>query len=162
MQISSYRSSDKHCIAKALRWCWYWGSESGSWFHHTCARRSGTYDSRHAHEKHRSVLPEECTTIDAHGVGSEAASITFVETSSQVSTFKKLSFFLCLTNFLFSFSDIVIARSQEPKDITKLANEIGLNTNEVHPYGYKKAKVSLKTLNRLKNNADGKYVVVAG
>lgn len=59
-------------------------------------------------------------------------------------------------------SDIVIARSQEPKDIAKLAEEIGLESSEVHLYGSKKAKISLKTLERLQCKPDGKYVVVAG
>lgn len=59
-------------------------------------------------------------------------------------------------------SDIVVARSQEPKDIAKLADEIGLLSNEVNLYGSKKAKISLKVLDRLKHHEDGKYVVVAG
>lgn len=59
-------------------------------------------------------------------------------------------------------SDIVIARSQEPKNISILAEEIGLYTNEISMYGSKKGKVSLSVLNRLKDHDDGKYVVVAG
>lgn len=59
-------------------------------------------------------------------------------------------------------TDISIARSQQPKDITQLADEIGLLTSEIHLYGPKKAKVSLKTLSRLQNKPNGKYVVVAG
>lgn len=66
--------------------------------------------------------------------------------------------------FIFNvcFSDIVIARSQEPKDISFLAEEIGLYPSEVSLYGSKKAKISLKVINRLKDHEDGKYVVVAG
>lgn len=63
---------------------------------------------------------------------------------------------------LFSFSDIEIARSQTPKDISLLASEIGLVRSEVSLYGDKKAKISLKVLERLRNEEDGKYVVVAG
>lgn len=59
-------------------------------------------------------------------------------------------------------SDISIARSQDPKDISQLADEIGLLPSEIHLYGPKKAKVSLKTLARLQHQPDGKYVVVAG
>lgn len=59
-------------------------------------------------------------------------------------------------------SDIEVARSQEPKDITDLAVEIGLQPNEVSPYGSKKAKVSLSVLQRLKVKPNGKYIVVAG
>ncbi|XP_066589052.1 C-1-tetrahydrofolate synthase, cytoplasmic [Prorops nasuta] len=59
-------------------------------------------------------------------------------------------------------SDIAISRSQEPKPINTLAEEIGLFPNEFSPYGSKKAKVGLSVLNRLKNQENGKFVVVAG
>lgn len=61
-----------------------------------------------------------------------------------------------------SFSDIVVARSQTPKDIALLAKEIGLIGNEVSLYGNKKAKISLSVLKRLQPRGDGSYVVVAG
>jgi methylenetetrahydrofolate dehydrogenase (NADP+)/methenyltetrahydrofolate cyclohydrolase/formyltetrahydrofolate synthetase len=44
-----------------------------------------------------------------------------------------------------------VARSQNPKDIALLASEIGLLSTEVDLYGKKKAKVSLSTLERLKD-----------
>lgn len=56
----------------------------------------------------------------------------------------------------------MIARSQIPKDISQLAEEIGLLRDEVILYGNKKAKISLSTLKRLQNNENGHYVVVAG
>lgn len=59
-------------------------------------------------------------------------------------------------------SDITISRGQEPKPISALADEIGLLPNEFSPYGSKKAKVGLGVLQRLKNQKNGKYVVVAG
>ncbi|KAJ8926063.1 hypothetical protein NQ315_009918 [Exocentrus adspersus] len=59
-------------------------------------------------------------------------------------------------------SDIEIARAQEPKDITQLAQEIGIYPSELSQYGSKKAKVSLSVLDRLKNQKNGRYVVVAG
>ncbi|CRL06152.1 CLUMA_CG019027, isoform A [Clunio marinus] len=59
-------------------------------------------------------------------------------------------------------SDIAISRSQVPKLITTLAEEVGLLPNEVSAYGNKKAKISLTVLDRLKDQADGKYVVIAG
>ncbi|XP_043274405.1 C-1-tetrahydrofolate synthase, cytoplasmic isoform X2 [Venturia canescens] len=59
-------------------------------------------------------------------------------------------------------SDIEISRGQEPKPISMLAEEIGLLPNELSPYGAKKAKISLNVLKRLKNQTDGKYVVVVG
>ena len=59
-------------------------------------------------------------------------------------------------------SDITISRSHEPKAITQLAEEIGILPGELSPYGSKKAKVSLKVLQRLQHQENGKYVVVAG
>ncbi|KAG5667299.1 hypothetical protein PVAND_015285 [Polypedilum vanderplanki] len=59
-------------------------------------------------------------------------------------------------------SDIEISRSQEPKNISVLANEVGLLPGEVSLYGTRKAKISLNVLDRLKDQEVGKYVVVAG
>lgn len=59
-------------------------------------------------------------------------------------------------------NDITISRSQEPKPITSLAEEIGLLPDEINPYGSKKAKINLNVLKRLKNQPNGKLVVVAG
>ena len=60
------------------------------------------------------------------------------------------------------FSDIEIASSQTPKDIMELAREIGLRSEEVDLYGKKKAKVSLRVLDRLRDRPNGKYIVVTG
>lgn len=62
----------------------------------------------------------------------------------------------------FSCSDIAIARAQTPKDISQLAEEIGLLQSEISQYGHKKAKVSLNALTRLQHQKNGKYVVVTG
>ncbi|KAL2098679.1 hypothetical protein ACEWY4_005159 [Coilia grayii] len=59
-------------------------------------------------------------------------------------------------------SDIVISRSCVPKPIDKLAGEIGVLWDEVELYGKTKAKVQLETMERLRAQPDGKYVVVAG
>nr|XP_012216703.1 PREDICTED: C-1-tetrahydrofolate synthase, cytoplasmic [Linepithema humile] len=59
-------------------------------------------------------------------------------------------------------SDIDISRSQEPKLIATLADEIGLTPNEFSPYGSTKAKIGPNVLQRLKNQQNGKLVVVAG
>lgn len=59
-------------------------------------------------------------------------------------------------------SDIEISRSQEPKPISVLAEEVGLIAAEVSPHGTRKAKISLSVLDRLKDQEDGKYVVIAG
>ncbi|XP_072265373.1 monofunctional C1-tetrahydrofolate synthase, mitochondrial [Pyxicephalus adspersus] len=59
-------------------------------------------------------------------------------------------------------SDIEISRRQSPKAIDVLAKEIGLLSNELEMYGRTKAKVRLSLLERLKEQPDGKYVLVAG
>lgn len=71
--------------------------------------------------------------------------------------------FVKLKKILFYFdSDLEIAKAQLPKNIASLAREIDLLPDEVELYGKKKAKISLKVLNRLKGSPNGKYVVVAG
>ncbi|XP_042301021.1 monofunctional C1-tetrahydrofolate synthase, mitochondrial isoform X4 [Sceloporus undulatus] len=59
-------------------------------------------------------------------------------------------------------SDIEISRGQNPKVIDVLAREIGLLTDETEIYGQTKAKVRLSLLERLQDQPDGKYVLVAG
>ncbi|CAI9623145.1 unnamed protein product, partial [Staurois parvus] len=59
-------------------------------------------------------------------------------------------------------SDIEISRRQNPKAIDVLAKEIGLLSDELEMYGRTKAKVRLSVLERLKEQPDGKYVLVAG
>ncbi|XP_052001272.1 C-1-tetrahydrofolate synthase, cytoplasmic isoform X1 [Xyrauchen texanus] len=59
-------------------------------------------------------------------------------------------------------SDIAISRSCVPNPIDCLAKEIGLLSDEVELYGRTKAKVQLKTIDRLQAQPDGKYVVVTG
>ncbi|KAJ9575957.1 hypothetical protein L9F63_007184, partial [Diploptera punctata] len=58
--------------------------------------------------------------------------------------------------------DIVIARSQEPKDVSQLAEEIGLFSNEIHQYCCKKAKIDVSVLKRLEKRKSCKYIIVAG
>uniref|UniRef100_A0A672PJW4 formate--tetrahydrofolate ligase n=1 Tax=Sinocyclocheilus grahami TaxID=75366 RepID=A0A672PJW4_SINGR len=59
-------------------------------------------------------------------------------------------------------SDVTISRSCVPKPIECLAEEVGLFSDEVELYGRTKAKVQLKTIDRLQTQPDGKYVVVTG
>ncbi|XP_028714037.1 monofunctional C1-tetrahydrofolate synthase, mitochondrial [Peromyscus leucopus] len=59
-------------------------------------------------------------------------------------------------------SDIEISRGQTPKAVDVLAKEIGLLADEIEIYGKSKAKVRLSLLERLKDQKDGKYVLVAG
>ncbi len=59
-------------------------------------------------------------------------------------------------------SDLEIARSVPLKPIQQVAEEAGLLPDEVEPYGRHKAKVSLDSLERLKDRPQGKLVVVTG
>lgn len=59
-------------------------------------------------------------------------------------------------------SDIEISRGQTPKPVHQLAKEIGLLPEELEVYGQSKAKVRLSLLDRLHDQPDGKYVLVAG
>ncbi|KYO37695.1 hypothetical protein Y1Q_0021996 [Alligator mississippiensis] len=59
-------------------------------------------------------------------------------------------------------SDIEISRAQSPKAVDVLAKEIGLLADEIEIYGQTKAKVHLSLLERLKDQPDGKYILVAG
>lgn len=74
------------------------------------------------------------------------------------------SSFSRLKNFNFNLisRDLEIARSQKPKNISVLAEEIGIFPEELELYGTKKAKVSLDVVKRLSGRKDGKYIVVAG
>ncbi|XP_028997137.1 monofunctional C1-tetrahydrofolate synthase, mitochondrial isoform X2 [Betta splendens] len=59
-------------------------------------------------------------------------------------------------------SDIEISRAQAPKPVVQLAEEIGLLSEELEPYGRSKGKVKLSLLERLHTQPNGKYVLVAG
>jgi len=57
-------------------------------------------------------------------------------------------------------SDIEIARSVKLQDIYDIAEKAGLQKDEIIPWGNHKAKISLKALERIKNNKDGKLILV--
>ena len=57
-------------------------------------------------------------------------------------------------------SDIEIAQSVEPLDITEIAAEVGILPEELELYGNKKAKVHLSVRDRLADRPNGKYVLV--
>ncbi|OBT63148.1 hypothetical protein VE03_07803 [Pseudogymnoascus sp. 23342-1-I1] len=59
-------------------------------------------------------------------------------------------------------SDIAISRAQHPKQITRVAAEVGVLGGELEPYGAYKAKVDLSLLKRLEHRRNGRYVVVTG
>ncbi|MFH1460722.1 MAG: formate--tetrahydrofolate ligase [Candidatus Omnitrophota bacterium] len=58
-------------------------------------------------------------------------------------------------------TDLDIAQSIKLKPIEDIAQSIGINSQELEPYGKHKAKISLKILDRLKDKANGKYVVIS-
>ena len=57
-------------------------------------------------------------------------------------------------------SDIEIAQTGTLKPITQIADELGLQADELELYGPYKAKIKLEVLDRLKNIPDGKYIDV--
>lgn len=59
-------------------------------------------------------------------------------------------------------SDIEVSRAQQPKDISVLAGEIGLQASEMEVFGTTKAKIGLNILDRLAHKENGKFVLVAG
>jgi formate--tetrahydrofolate ligase len=57
-------------------------------------------------------------------------------------------------------SDIEIAKSANLEDIYLIAKKAGINEDEISPWGAFKAKISLDILKRIKNNKNGKLILV--
>jgi formyltetrahydrofolate synthetase len=57
-------------------------------------------------------------------------------------------------------SDLQIAQEAKLKPIAQIAREVGINEEELEPFGMWKAKVKLDILERLKDRPDGKYIDV--
>ena len=57
-------------------------------------------------------------------------------------------------------TDVEIAQSTKMKPIKEIASQLGLTEDDLELYGHYKAKVSLDTINRVKNNPNGKLVLV--
>jgi len=57
-------------------------------------------------------------------------------------------------------SDLQIAQEAKLKPITQIAREVGINEEELEPFGMWKAKVKLDILERLKDRPNGKYIDV--
>ena len=53
-------------------------------------------------------------------------------------------------------SDIEVSRSQRPKDVAALADEIGILRSELELFGTRKAKVSLGVIDRLASSKPGR------
>ena len=57
-------------------------------------------------------------------------------------------------------TDIEIAKNVKLEEINKIAEKIGIKDEELEQYGKYKAKISLKTINRLADKKDGKLILV--
>jgi formate--tetrahydrofolate ligase len=57
-------------------------------------------------------------------------------------------------------SDVEIAQSAKMKPIKEIAEKIGLSEDDLELYGKYKAKISLEAISKLKQNKDGKLVLV--
>ena len=57
-------------------------------------------------------------------------------------------------------TDIEIAQNSKMKNITQIAESIGISESEIEPYGHYKAKISDSVYDRLKDKKDGRLVLV--
>ncbi|MBR2305515.1 MAG: formate--tetrahydrofolate ligase, partial [Ruminococcus sp.] len=57
-------------------------------------------------------------------------------------------------------SDIEIAKQAKMKRITEIAAKLGISEDELEPYGHYKAKLSESVFERVKDNPDGKLILV--
>ncbi len=57
-------------------------------------------------------------------------------------------------------SDIEIAQQADMKNITDIAQSVGIGFDEIEPYGHYKAKITDSVIERLKDKPDGKLVLV--
>ena len=57
-------------------------------------------------------------------------------------------------------TDIEIAQSAKMLKIKDIAADLGINEDELVPYGHYKAKLSQELIDRVKDNADGKLILV--
>ncbi len=57
-------------------------------------------------------------------------------------------------------SDIEIARNAKLKEIREIANELGLNEEEIETYGKYKAKITEDAFKKNKDKANGKLILV--
>ena len=57
-------------------------------------------------------------------------------------------------------TDVQIAQSAEMKPIKEIAEQLGLGEEDLELYGKYKAKISLETISKVKDNKNGKLVLV--
>lgn len=58
-------------------------------------------------------------------------------------------------------SDLEIAQAAKPTDIIEIATKMGIQKEEILPYGFDKAKVKLSAVERMKDNPAGKLILVS-
>ncbi len=57
-------------------------------------------------------------------------------------------------------TDIEISREAKKDNITKIAKKLGITSSYLECYGKEKAKINLRLMNKIKNNPDGKLILV--
>ena len=57
-------------------------------------------------------------------------------------------------------TDVEIAQSASMLPIKEIAQKVGLDEDDLELYGKYKAKISLEAINKLKNQEDGKLILV--
>ncbi|MDE6952323.1 MAG: formate--tetrahydrofolate ligase [Erysipelotrichales bacterium] len=57
-------------------------------------------------------------------------------------------------------TDVEIAQGAKMKPIKEIAQKVGLNEDDLELYGKYKAKISLETIQKMKNNENGKLILV--
>lgn len=57
-------------------------------------------------------------------------------------------------------TDVEIAQGAKMKPIKEIAQKVGLNEDDLEIYGKYKAKISLETIQKMKNNENGKLILV--
>ena len=57
-------------------------------------------------------------------------------------------------------TDIEIAQQAKMLKIGQIAEKLGISEEEIEPYGHYKAKLSQKLFDRVKDNPDGKLILV--
>ena len=57
-------------------------------------------------------------------------------------------------------TDVEIAQQAEIKNITDIAEKLGLNEDDIELYGKFKAKICAEVWNRIKDNDNGKLILV--
>ena len=55
-------------------------------------------------------------------------------------------------------TDIEIARNTKLEKITKIAEKIGLNEDDIELYGKYKAKIAKEAIKKIQKNKDGKLI----